>query len=396
MPTLDKLSESSRNSILTLPVEINASTPFSLPKRPLDRARLAIVTSAGLHLRDDKPFSNGDPTFRAIPSTVAASELLQSHTSIGFDRTAVLEDINVVFPIDRLREMQAAGKVGEFASTFYSFMGAQRDVSKIREQTAPVVAELLLEDGVDVVLLTPTCPLCTRTVSTIARIFEERGLSTIAISLVREHTSKINPPRAVFVPFPFGLPLGHPGNAVEQRAVLDLAFSALNAETGPVLLDFVDPSEAAEAGAPIQASDVQLAPEATALDLATEVTLMRRYWEQHRARTGRTGVGLSRVAPERFRGIVRFLEAYLADQSADAAERPDDMTKLVFVRSAVEDLRVLYAEARMETHQKETSEQRLRWVLGETALGAFLRKLGDAMNASDDPAMKIAAIGIAR
>jgi D-proline reductase (dithiol) PrdB len=396
LPTLDKLSETSRNSILTLPVEVNDSSPFVRPKRELSRARLALVTSAGLHLRDDCPFSSGDPTFRRIPSTVTGADLLQSHTSLGFDRTAVLEDINVVFPIDRLREMVTEGKVGEFALTFYSLMGAQRDVSKIKEETGPIVADLLLADGVDLVLFTPTCPLCTRTVSTLARLFEERGLSTVAISLVREHTAKIKPPRAVFVPFPFGMPLGHPGNPAEQRAVLDLAFSSFEAEHGPVLLDFPDAERGDEPAAPIQASAINVEAAASELDFATEVTLMRRYWEQRHARIGRTGVGLSRVQPARFRGLVRFLEAYSTDQSLDAPERPDDMDKLLFIRSAVEDMRVLYAEARMETHPKESSEERQRWLLGATALGVFLRKLAAAMSASADPAIVAAVIGITR
>lgn len=156
MPTLDKLAESTRNSILTLPVEVNDSTPFVRPKRPLREARLAVVTSAGVHLRDDRPFTPADPTYREIPSSTPAAQILQSHTSIGFDRTAILEDINVVFPLDRLRELVARGTVGELAPTFYSFMGAQRDVSKIKAQTAPEVAQNLVRDGVDVVLLTPT------------------------------------------------------------------------------------------------------------------------------------------------------------------------------------------------------------------------------------------------
>ena len=156
MPSLDKLAESTRNSILTLPVDVNESTPFTTPTRPLGESRVAIVTSAGLHLRDDQPFSAGDPTYRLIPSAAAAADLVQSHTSIGFDRTAVLEDINVVFPIDRLREMVSAGRIGDLAPHFYSFMGAQRDTSPIKTRTAPEVAERLREERVDVVLLTPT------------------------------------------------------------------------------------------------------------------------------------------------------------------------------------------------------------------------------------------------
>jgi D-proline reductase (dithiol) PrdB len=156
MPRLDKLNESTRNSILTLPVDVNATTPFQLPAKPLAQSRVAIVTSAGLHLRGDRAFTAGDPTYRVIPSSAPAGDLVQSHTSIGFDRTAVLEDVNVVYPIDRLREMVAAGRIGALAPSCYSFMGAQRDTTPIKERTAPEVAQLLLRDDVGVVLLTPT------------------------------------------------------------------------------------------------------------------------------------------------------------------------------------------------------------------------------------------------
>jgi D-proline reductase (dithiol) PrdB len=156
MPSLNKLSESTRNSILTLPVDINESTPFVLPGKPLSASRVAIVTSAGLHLRDDRPFTSGDPTYRVIPTTAPIGDIVQSHTSIGFDRTGILEDINVVYPIERLRELVAAGRIGELAPHFYSFMGAQRDTTAIKTQTGPEVADLLLGAAVDVVLLTPT------------------------------------------------------------------------------------------------------------------------------------------------------------------------------------------------------------------------------------------------
>lgn len=231
--------------------------------------------------------------------------------------------------------------------------------------------------------------------SVLARVFEEHGLSTVTISLVREHTVKVNPPRAVFVPFPLGLPLGHPGNVAEQTAVLELALSTFEAPSGPVLVEYAE-SGGDEGGSPVQASDVAVRADVAELDLANEVTLMRRYWEQHQERTGRTGVGLSRVPPQRFRGVVRFLEAYVDDPAADTPERPAELEKLVFIRAAVDDLRNLYAEARMQTHPQESSDDRQRWLFGETALGAFLRKLGAAMSASEDPKVKAVAFGIAR
>jgi D-proline reductase (dithiol) PrdB len=156
VPSLERLSESTRNTILTLPVDVNDSAPFTKPSWTLSESRVAIVTSAGLHLRGDRPFTAGDPSYRIIPSASSAADIVQSHTSIGFDRTAVLADVNVVFPIDRLREMVESGRIGAFAQNFYSFMGAQRDTSAIKTTSAPELGHRMLEERVDVVLLTPT------------------------------------------------------------------------------------------------------------------------------------------------------------------------------------------------------------------------------------------------
>jgi hypothetical protein len=221
-------------------------------------------------------------------------------------------------------------------------------------------------------------------------------LTTVALSLIREHTEKVKPPRALYVPFPLGLPVGHPGNVAEQQAVLDLAFSMLDAPSGPVLLDYRDDAAANEDGSPLQAADIDPDDAARSADLATEVTLMRRYWEQHLAATGRTGVGVSTIPPQRFRGIVRFLEAFVADPQADMDERPADMPRPVFIRNCIEDLRVMYAEARFQTHPGESSPDRQRWLLGSTALGIMIRKVRDTLEASDDPKLKAIAFGIAR
>ncbi|HLZ69670.1 MAG TPA: glycine/sarcosine/betaine reductase selenoprotein B family protein [Dehalococcoidia bacterium] len=156
MPRLDCLSQIARNTILALPVQVNETSPCTPPAKPLAQSRIAIVTTIGIHLRDARPFGPGDPSFRVIPSTATQADVLQSHQSIGFDRTATQQDWNVVFPIDRLRELVQRGELGGLAPNCYSFMGAQRDVSRIVSETAPEVARRLREDGADAVLLTPT------------------------------------------------------------------------------------------------------------------------------------------------------------------------------------------------------------------------------------------------
>jgi D-proline reductase (dithiol) PrdB len=76
-----------------------------------------------------------------------------SHASVNFDRTAFQRDINVVFPLDRLRAMAAAGAIGSLAATHYSFMGATDP--RGMEANARAVAGRLKSDRVDAVLLTP-------------------------------------------------------------------------------------------------------------------------------------------------------------------------------------------------------------------------------------------------
>jgi D-proline reductase (dithiol) PrdB len=156
MPRLDRLPEISRNSLLTLPVPRNEGAPFTPLSKPLANCTLAVVTTAGLHLRGDRPFGGGDPSFRVLPSDTAAGEILQSHTSIGFDRVPVIRDLNVTLPLDRLRELVARDALGGLGLNCYSFMGAQRDWSRIEGETAPAVAARLREEGIDAVLLTPT------------------------------------------------------------------------------------------------------------------------------------------------------------------------------------------------------------------------------------------------
>lgn len=156
MPRLDRLSPAARNSLLTFPAQVNDTAPFLTLSKPLGACRLSIVTTAGLHRRGDRPFGPGEQTYRVIPSDTPAGDILQSHTSLGFDRTAVMRDLNVSFPIDRVRELVVRGELGGLADRCYSIMGALRDAARIESETGPEVARRLREDGADVALITPT------------------------------------------------------------------------------------------------------------------------------------------------------------------------------------------------------------------------------------------------
>ena len=120
---------------------------------PLRERRVAIVTTSGVHARGDRPFAVGATDYRVISGDTPAGELLMSHVSVNFDRSGFQEDFNVVFPLDRLRELVADGEVGSISDFHYSFMGA----APIRalEPKARELAALLKKDRVDAVLLTP-------------------------------------------------------------------------------------------------------------------------------------------------------------------------------------------------------------------------------------------------
>jgi len=156
MPRLDRLPQINRNNLLMLPVLVNDRAPFTTPARPLSKCRLAIVTTAGLHRRGDRPFGPADQTYRVIASDTPTAAIIQSHTSLGFDRVPIMRDVNISFPIDRIRELVARGELGTTAPRCYSFMGAQRDLKRIEGETGPEVGRRLRDEGVDLALITPT------------------------------------------------------------------------------------------------------------------------------------------------------------------------------------------------------------------------------------------------
>jgi len=128
-------------------------TAFTRPPA-LRHATVAIVTSAALHCANDERFSPADTGFRIVPAD--ARDLVMGHWSPNFDHTGFQMDIDVVFPIDRLEELQADGVIGRVAPRHFSFAGNQPDdVSTIRLDSGPRAAAELKRDGVDVVILTP-------------------------------------------------------------------------------------------------------------------------------------------------------------------------------------------------------------------------------------------------
>lgn len=133
--------------------------PWVAVKRPLAAATIALVTTAGVHHRDQPPYDmhdrDGDPSFRELDFGLPLDSLMITHDY--YDHTDADRDLNVVLPVERLRELAASGEIGAVARLGYGFMGhiTGRHLETLKRRTAPEVAALLKKAGVDAVLLAP-------------------------------------------------------------------------------------------------------------------------------------------------------------------------------------------------------------------------------------------------
>jgi D-proline reductase (dithiol) PrdB len=143
-----------RDFAANTPMPEMGDVPFTPLARPLSECRVAIVTTAALHLADDPGYAPDDATFRVLPAD--RRDLVLGHWSPNFDRSGFVADLDVVYPIDRLDELAARGVIGSVADRHYAFAGNQEDtLTAIRLDHGPAVAAALQADAVDVVLLTP-------------------------------------------------------------------------------------------------------------------------------------------------------------------------------------------------------------------------------------------------
>jgi D-proline reductase (dithiol) PrdB len=121
-------------------------------QKPLAEATVALVTTGGVHCYSDRPFVlKSDASFRAIPRTATSAELCITHEH--YDRRDAARDLNLIFPLQRLLELEAKGIVGHVAETHYGF----GFVDNPHDLLLPghEVGTLLARANVDLVLLVP-------------------------------------------------------------------------------------------------------------------------------------------------------------------------------------------------------------------------------------------------
>ena len=336
MVKLADIPEYERNHLMSKLLPPLGEVPWVVNDKPLSEKKVAIITTAGLNFREDHNFEFVDSSYRALPRDLAASDILMTHASVNYDRSGFQEDINVVFPVDRFKELESEGVIGRLADVNYSFMGGGM-LPDVYEANVRDLAKLLKADGVDATFIVPVCPNCSRTVCGIAYYLESEGIQTAGIALFREIAETMKPPRILWVSFPLGRPLGKPSDKAFQTEVIKRALQLLDADQGPVLEDY-----------PIDLPDIDTPPPACPVSfqrkrddeswhgrLSQEVGALTPWYELGLKRRGRTTVGVC--------------ESSITDIVADVTTCADDVTQPFpepsWLKLALEDLKSFYSEA---------------------------------------------------
>jgi hypothetical protein len=136
--------------------------PWTPLSRPLAESTVALISSAGLALKTDRPFDQegekqnpwwGDPSYRVLPRTVSAEDVRLYHLHIH--PQVVEQDLNTLLPLQRLLELEAHGEIGRSAANHYSFMGYILQPQTLLEDSVPSMIRRMKRDGVNVVILIP-------------------------------------------------------------------------------------------------------------------------------------------------------------------------------------------------------------------------------------------------
>jgi hypothetical protein len=222
----------------------------------------------------------------------------------------------------------------------------------------------------------------------LGHFIEEAGVPTAGISLIRPHTEIIKPPRALWVPFELGRPLGPPNNPEFQKKVLLALLRLLEAPTGPVLEDFPEDEpesdEIVVLACPVNfARDVGESGDDDKILAAfrQEITAMRPWYDMAVNKRQRTTVGVSGINLDK---LGDFIYAFIKGETPEKPQ--DDVPLLNTLKFAVEDLKSYYIEGiTAQPGQANASSQRLQdWFWGETVGGKVLLALKKVLEASPD------------
>ncbi len=212
--------------------------------------------------------------------------------------------------------------------------------------------------------------------------------------MIREHTEIVKPPRALWVPFPLGRPLGVAEDPEFQTDVLRSALRLLETATAPVIEDYS--REAPDGnGDGVWACSISM-PDTEVSDLESalqqEVDLLTPWYEETRRRRGRSTVGMSGASPEQLDAVIQLIVACAEgagfNEVPELASGPNWIHPMpMLLRYVVEDLRAFYQEAvtsRPGTTPPSQHDMHT-WIFGETALGRALMQIGHQIAEVGDP-----------
>ncbi|HYN86561.1 MAG TPA: glycine/sarcosine/betaine reductase selenoprotein B family protein [Pyrinomonadaceae bacterium] len=203
----------------------NRHAPFTPARRALPMLRLALLTSAGAYIDGSRPFdttiAGGDTTFREIPIEVTAEDL--QFAARGYDPKAVREDMNSQVPVERLREFEGNGIIGQLNPVFWSLCGFIPSAGRFVETTVPQLVERVTRYDVRAALLVPASSLCHQTMSLAARGLEAAGVPTMMLAVERETPERVKAPRVGYYDGELGCVAGRPAWPQHQRRILDEA-----------------------------------------------------------------------------------------------------------------------------------------------------------------------------
>ena len=208
----------------------------------------------------------------------------------------------------------------------------------------------------------------------IGQFLEEEGIATTLIALIRLHAEKAPPPRALWVPFQLGRPVGAPLQPSFQRKVMRAALGLLEENANPPLL--VDFAGEEPGGADVQGWRPPIELEADTLE--AELAGLKPYYDQSLEQTGRTTVGVSGMEVET---AARYLLAL--DTETPLPNPRKDLAEVQCLRYAVDDLKAYYLEAITAAGEPPSGWQLANWFWGETLAGQLVRQL--QQNSFDHP-----------
>jgi D-proline reductase (dithiol) PrdB len=201
----------------------NRHTSFTPLKRALPLLNLALISSAGAYINGTEGFDleskDGDLNYREIPVEVGALDL--KYAAKGYDTAAVLADRNSQIPLDRLREYQENAVVGQLNNVWWSISPFIPNAVRVADELGPALVERLERYEVRAALFIPATRLCHQTLALIARTVELSGIPTMMISVDRDLSDRVKPPRSAYYKGEFGSVAGKPNWREYQLRVLD-------------------------------------------------------------------------------------------------------------------------------------------------------------------------------